>query len=113
MIGAGDIKLFSVTGGVSGVYSIIDVMTVSLFFGGLLSVIFILRYRNLRSRLKYLLAYFSNTITQKKLLPYEQNEIEVKKLYYQLEAKSKEEHIKKGHIHYSIAILCAVIFCRL
>lgn len=121
MIGAGDIKLFSVIGGMSGVDSIIDVMTVSLFFGGLLSVIFILRYRNLRSHLKYLLAYFSNVIIQKKILPYEQqeNKIKIRKqnspgiIYCQLKIWNKKEHIKKGHIHYSIAILCAAIFCRL
>lgn len=104
MVGAGDIKLFSVIGGVSGSYSIIDVMTVSLFFGALLSVIFILRYQNLRSRLKYLLAYFSNVITQKEILPYNQQK---KRIW------TKEEHIKEGHIHYSIAILCAAVWCRL
>lgn len=103
MIGAGDIKLFSVTGGVSGIYSIIDVMTVSLFFGALLSVMFIFRYQNLKGRLQYLLAYFSNMIRQKKILPYVQ----------QMRGEwNREERIRKGHIHYSTAILCAAVYCR-
>lgn len=103
MIGAGDIKLFSMIGGVSGVYSIIDIMTVSLFFGALLSVMFILRYRNLRSRLQYLLAYFSNIVKQKRILPYVQ----------QMKGEwNRKKHIKEGHIHYSMAILCAVIYCQ-
>lgn len=103
MAGAGDIKLFSVVGGVSGVYSIIDVMTVSLFFGGLLSVIFIVRYKNLGNRLQCLLIYFSNVIKQKNVLPYVQRKGGV---------YGREDHIKEGHIHYSIAILCAVVYCR-
>ena len=103
MIGAGDIKLFSLIGGVSGIYSIIDIMTVSLFFGALLSVMFILRYRNLRSRLQYLLTYFSNITKQKKILPYVQ----------QMRGKwNRKKHIEEGHIHYSTAILCAVIYYR-
>lgn len=103
MIGAGDIKLFSVVGGVSGIYSVIDVMTVSLFFGGLLSVIFIVRYKNLKNRLQYLLTYFSNVIRQKKILPYVQQKGGV---------YGKKDHIKEGHVHYSMAILCAVVYCR-
>ena len=102
MLGAGDIKLFSVLGGVSGVFSIIDVMVVSVFFGGLLSVLFIVRYKNLNIRLRYLLTYFSNMRKQKKILPYVQKAAGYK----------RSDHITGGHIHYSTAILCAVIFCR-
>jgi prepilin peptidase CpaA len=111
MLGAGDIKLFSVISGVSGVYSMIDVMTVSLFFGALLSVIFLIRHRNLRSRLQYLAAYFSKIIIKKEILPYAQ---QIRKrnteAYHEM---SRTEHIKRGHIHYSAAILYAVIFCRM
>jgi Flp pilus assembly protein protease CpaA len=109
MLGAGDIKLFSVISGVSGVYSIIDVMTVSLFFGALLSVIFLIRHRNLRSRLQYLAAYFSKIIIKKEILPYAQ-QIGNVEAYHKM---NREEHIKRGHIHYSAAILYAVIFCRM
>lgn len=102
MLGAGDIKLFSVLGGVIGVFSIIDVMIVSLFFGGLLSVIFVVRHKNLKNRLQYLLTYFSDMKRQKKIVPY----------IYKADGYSRKEHIAQGHVHYSAAIFGAVIFCR-
>lgn len=103
MLGAGDIKLFSVLGGVSGVFSIVDVMVVSVFFGGLLSVLFIVRHNKIfKIRLRYLLTYFSDITRQKKILPYVRR----------AEWYEEKEHIREGHIHYSIAIFCAVVFCR-
>lgn len=110
MFGAGDIKLFSVICGVIGLNSAISVITVSLFFGALLSIIGILRYRNLRNRLQYLAAYFSNIMTTRKLLPYVR-QIRKEETGYRNQM-SRSEHIRQGHIHYSAAILCAMLYCR-
>ena len=109
LFGAGDIKLFSVISGVVGFNSTISVMAVSLFFGALLSIIFIFRYRSLGNRLQYLAAYFSDIMTTKKLLPYMR---QLQREKGQSNEINKSEHIRQGHIHYSIAILCAVVYCR-
>jgi len=105
MLGAGDIKLLSVIGGFGGFSAVIEVMICSVFFGGLLSVIFLLKNHNLKYRMQYLKSYISNVILQKKILPYG-GEIQGKKNL------NREEHIKRGHVRYCAAILCAVVWCR-
>lgn len=104
-LGAGDIKLFSVIGGFAGMVQVISVMVVSVFFGGLLSLIFLFQIKILKYRMQYLAEYFSKVNAAKRMLPYDR---EIQKG----EQVSEKEYKKRGYIHYSAAILCAAVWCH-
>lgn len=70
MIGAGDIKLFSVIGGFIGGLLVIRVIIYSFMFGALLSIFKLIKYKNLYYRMHYLANYISQTIETKKIKPY-------------------------------------------
>lgn len=57
MLGAGDIKLFSVLGGILGYQAVLKVMFCSFFLGGILSFAFLISCGNLRERLSYFFNY--------------------------------------------------------
>lgn len=99
VLGAGDIKLFSVIGLIKGLTFLLHTMLISLFVAGILSIIFLIKTKGFQTRLSYLSSYIkviSNQTKQSgklKLLP-----------YYDIQ--------KNGHaatIHYSIAILVGAI----
>lgn len=57
MLGAGDIKLFSVLGGILGYAAILKVIFCSFFLGAVLSFSFLISCGNLRERLSYFFNY--------------------------------------------------------
>lgn len=59
MLGAGDIKLFSVVGGLYGASFVLRVIVAAFFLGAVMSVFQLLRYKNLKFRLQYLAEYVS------------------------------------------------------
>ena len=70
MIGAGDIKLFSVIGGFVGIRSVLTCITISFLAGAVISAFLIIRRGILRERLQYFFAYISDYIQFRKWVPY-------------------------------------------
>lgn len=93
-IGAGDIKLFCVIGSITKVSLIIQIIIVSFLVGAVMSIIHIIKNKNLKIRLQYLTNYISKFIFTRKIEP-----------YYQLE-KDKGD----GIIHFTVAIFIGTIF---
>lgn len=58
MLGAGDIKLFSVLGGFFGVFTIFRCMICSFLIGAVFSAVLLIKRGILPQRLKYFLSYF-------------------------------------------------------
>lgn len=107
VLGAGDIKLFSVVGCYLGISTVIQVIIISFFTGAILSTFYIIRTKSLYKRISHFKEYISKikeeyresltaskiSITNLKIIP-----------YYQ-----KEEDKAEGVIHFSIAIFLAYI----
>ena len=91
MIGASDCKIFSVLGGFLGIENIISIMIISLFIGAGMSIIKILKRKNLYERYLHLL-YFTK---------YEKG-FKNKKKYYSL-----KKYGDTGIIPFTIAISLA------
>jgi len=91
MLGAGDIKLFSVIGGFLGVSAILQCIAIAFLAGAIISTILMIRRRILSKRLQYFLAYTRNYFQTKKWKPY-RNEME-----------------KESHVYFSIPIFISVI----
>ncbi len=89
MLGAGDIKLLAVIGGIIG-YSVLNVMLYSFIAGGILSVIHMLHHHSLVNRLHYFWNYFLSCIQTGTIIPYKSGFDE-----------GNTEHT----IHFSIAVL--------
>ncbi len=70
MLGAGDIKLLSVIGGIFGVPFVIRVMVAAFFLGAVMSVFQLLRHKSLGYRLHYLAEYVSYYFKTKEIKPY-------------------------------------------
>lgn len=70
MMGGGDIKLFSVTGGFYGIGFLIYMMIAALFFGAVLSFIHIARQGNLIIRMQYLKYFILDYVKTKERKPY-------------------------------------------
>lgn len=70
MIGAGDIKLFCMIGGYVGPEDCLYCMVLSVLFGAIISLIIMMRNKNLRRRLSYLGRYICDYTEQKKWKPY-------------------------------------------
>lgn len=70
MLGAGDIKLFSVLGGLYGVSFTVKVMVTAFFLGAVMSVVHLLKVRCLGYRLHYLAEYVSNYLKTGERVPY-------------------------------------------
>ena len=96
MLGAGDIKLFSVIGGLYGPLAVINIIILAFLAGGLLSIIRLIQVRNFKSRLQYLAVYIQNQ--------YEKTGIEK---YY-----IKERDGTKMTIHFAVAIGIGVFVYR-
>lgn len=95
MLGAGDIKLFSIVGGLYGVPFVLKVMVTAFFLGAVMSVFQLLRHRSLKYRLHYLAEYVSNYL-----------KTGVRKPYYQ-----KERDEAKAAVHFAAAILGGFLLC--
>lgn len=93
MLGAGDIKLFAVIGGIVG-HSVWSVILYSFIAGGLLSAIQMLYHHSLVSRIHFFWNYIQSCLQAGKLIPY----------------KSGFDEGNTGNtIHFSIAILIGYI----
>lgn len=71
MLGAGDIKLFSVIGGFLGINSIIPCIAVSFLLGAILSLFLLIGRGILKERLQYFFAYFCSYFQTKKWVSYQ------------------------------------------
>ncbi len=74
MLGAGDIKLFSVCGTFLGVQGSLHTMILSIFCGGIMAAVLILIRGNFRSRMHYFLTYLSQFQQEKQIKPYRRPE---------------------------------------
>lgn len=70
MLGAGDIKLFCAIGGLMGGRSLILCMAVSFLLGALVSLVLLIRRRNLKKRLLYFIAYIGRFYQTRQWVPY-------------------------------------------
>lgn len=59
-MGAGDIKLMAVTGTYFTIKENTKCIILAIFLGGVIALVKILCHKNLRKRMKYMLAYFGN-----------------------------------------------------
>lgn len=107
VLGAGDIKLFSVVGCYLGIRSLLQVMISSFLIGGILSILHIIRRKSLYKRLSHLKSYISKVIKEYRG-SMTADKISIKNLkiipYYK-----REEDGREGVIHFSIAIFFALI----
>lgn len=88
MLGAGDIKLFSVIGGFIG-YQIWHIMFYSFVAGGILAVIQMLYHHSLVNRMKAFWNYILTCCMTRQIIPYE---------------SGFDQGEKRNTIHFSIAI---------
>lgn len=103
VFGAGDIKLFSVVGSFFGIHFVIKSIVFAFLIGGFLSIIHLVKYKQVFYRFHHLIEYIQNLsqinsltlegIKNFKIIPY----YDVKKEGYD------------GVIHFSIAIFIAVL----
>lgn len=100
VIGAGDIKLFSVIGGLYGLQFVITHMILSLFCGAVISIIHFFKYKDFWNRLSYFMSFFSGQFSLKQFIIHPVP-------YYK---KSKEGN--KPVIPYTIAIAIGFLLCR-
>ena len=70
MLGAGDIKLFSVIGGLYGPRAIINIIVLAFLAGGIFSIIRLIRVRNFKSRLQYLAVFILKQCKKKEIEKY-------------------------------------------
>lgn len=70
MIGAGDLKLLSVLGGISGIKGSLFILGSSLALGAVLSLAFLISCGNLRERISYLIFYTREVIRTGERTPY-------------------------------------------
>ena len=95
MLGASDVKIFSVVGSFVGVMTSLQIIVVSVFTGAVLAVIKIYRRKNLRHRLNHFIHYIYGCKEDKKL-----------KQYYDREKEGDD-----GIIPFTVAITLACILC--
>lgn len=95
MLGAGDIKLFSVIGGLYGSSFSLKVIVIAFFLGAVMSVFQLLRHKSLGYRLQYLAEYISNYLKTGKI-----------EAYY-----IRERDGTKPTVHFALAILGSFLLC--
>lgn len=96
MLGAGDIKLFSIIGAMYGVPVILNTMILAFFAGGVLSFIRLVQTGGFRNRLQYLADFISSQYRKREFI-----------CYYQSERDGRTPVI-----HFTIAILVGFLICR-
>lgn len=82
MLGAGDIKLFCVLGGILGWESIVKVMVCSFFLGAVLSLAFLISCGNLKERCIYFFHYLYQYVITKEERPYMQKGKQVENIHF-------------------------------
>lgn len=100
-LGAGDIKLFSVIGGFFGIAYAIEIIAISFVFGAILSLVKLIRYKNLKVRLLVFSFYL-----KKLLLKTTTNNLQ----NFSFKYYDKKRDDKQGVIHFSAAIFLGFIF---
>lgn len=93
MIGGGDVKLLSAAGGFLGGKAAMRCVLLSFLFGAVLSIVSLIRRKNIRDRIRFFLDYIQTVLRTGKRTP-----------YYQA---ARDGYA--GTIHFSIAILLAVL----
>ncbi len=99
-MGAGDIKLFAVTGTFFTLRENIKCIVLAIMLGGVIALVKVLFCKNLRQRMKYMFAYFGNVF-----------KCAVAGSFYGFPYvdREDEESIKKAGIKFSLPILLSVI----
>ncbi|MBQ0000015.1 MAG: prepilin peptidase [Clostridiales bacterium] len=72
MLGAGDIKLLCVLGGMTGVRGAGILMLCTLFLGGIFAFFFLLFYGGVRERFRYFFSYVRDCVQNGEVRPYYQ-----------------------------------------
>lgn len=90
MLGAGDIKLFSVIGSFFGVEAILSCMYYSFMVGAILSILLLLKKKQFLVRFQYFFHYISDCISSKQIKPYRDEE---------------NQASGEGTMHFTLAIL--------
>jgi prepilin peptidase CpaA len=90
-LGAGDIKLFAVLGGLMGWRSIILCVICALFIGAIISLLSMFFYKNLLQRIGHLISYFYQFFRTRTWIPY---------------SKESSNH---NTIHFTIPIFISVL----
>lgn len=103
-LGAGDIKLFSVIGSFYGAGFCLKSIAAAFFAAGILSVIHLIKYKQVFYRFRYLISYL------KSVFFIFQGGSKLNKLpnYYDVERDGYQ-----GVIHFSVAILVSVIILNI
>ena len=70
MIGAGDIKLFCMTGGFLGAERVLSCMAAAFLMGAVISLILLIKRRSFKKRLLYFFAYIGSFYHTGKWVPY-------------------------------------------
>ncbi len=96
MVGASDIKLFSIIGSFYSVTFCLRVMVVSVLLGAAMAVGKMLICHNARERFSYLMAYLSQLVITRRITPY----------------YTRQEQGDQGVVPFVIAISFAVLLCR-
>lgn len=93
ILGGGDIKLLSVTGGFLGFQECLRCMVLSFLFAAALSLMLIVRRRNFKHRICYFLKFIQTVVHTGRWIP-----------YYDIARDGYD-----GTIHFSAAVLLAVL----
>lgn len=95
-LGAGDIKLFSLIGSFYGTSYVFKSIVTAFVLGAVMSLIYLIKYRQVFYRFHYLITYIQTTIsshTGKEIKPY----------------YDRKKDGDQGVIHFSVAILGAIL----
>lgn len=84
MLGAGDIKLLSVLGGLLGARAAFHLMFLSFFFGGILSLGLLVSSGTLMVRLRYFADYFRIYVKNRERRPYRQTGEQAENFHFTL-----------------------------
>lgn len=90
-LGAGDIKLFAVLGGIMGVRQVLQCMLWAFLFGGALSIIIFLSDGGIFGRLAYFMQYFQSLFITKQIRPY------------------REDKFHGSYIHFTVPVFMSVL----
>lgn len=99
-MGAGDIKLFALTGAFFTLGENVKCIVTAIFIGGAIALIKVLICKSMRERMKYMLAYFGNLIKY----AVAGNTYDVPYI-----DKENREAVKQNGIKFSLPILLSVI----
>lgn len=70
MLGAGDIKLFSALGAITGYRQVLFIIVCSFFTGAVIAIVLMIMRKNTAKRFRHLIAYFKTCILTFTISPY-------------------------------------------